>query len=314
MPRSLTTRRSLLAAVALLAALSASAGRAAEPSVKTVAFDSPAVGRTMKFNVSLPADYESSGRRYPVVYLLHGLTSDYTAWARLGAPKAAELYQLIVVMPDAGNSWYVNWAESEGTRLNNWEDAIVKDLVGYVDSHYRTIARREGRAINGLSMGGYGGLTLGLRHPDMFASIGSESGALSFARGLAARLRAGQGLPDYQPGDKANPAIGIAGFNSQSERSPKGKIFTSAEQAESYDPFHLVVSIPADKLPHIYLDCGTDDRLLAASQEFAKLLMEKKIPFTFAESPGAHAAPYWAREINQALAVQAVILRRGTTE
>ena len=64
---------------------------------------------------------------------------------------------------------------------NAWEDYIVKDLIGHVDGTYRTIAKREGRAINGLSMGGYGALMLGLRHPDMFCSIGSHSGALAFA-------------------------------------------------------------------------------------------------------------------------------------
>ena len=63
--------------------------------------------------------------------------------------------------------------DDEGQK-NAWEDFIVKDLIGHVDATYRTIARREGRAINGLSMGGYGGLTVGLRHPDLFCSIGSQ--------------------------------------------------------------------------------------------------------------------------------------------
>src|SRR5262245_31994670 len=130
--------------------------------VKTVEFDSPSVGRKMKYNLVLPAGYEKSTERYPVLYLLHGLTSNYTAWARMKVPEYARAYDLIVVMPDAGNSWYVNWAKSEDGQKNAWEDAIIKDLIGHVDATYRTIAKREGRAINGLSMGGFGGLTLGL--------------------------------------------------------------------------------------------------------------------------------------------------------
>src|SRR5262249_7118829 len=142
-------------------------------------FDAPSVGRTLKYQIILPRGYETdTGRRYAVLYLLHGLTSNYTAWAKLGAGRAAASFDdLIVVSADAGNSWYVNWAESEEGQKNAWEDCIVKDLVGHIDATYRTIASRDGRAINGLSMGGYGALTLGLRHPDMFCAIGSHSGA-----------------------------------------------------------------------------------------------------------------------------------------
>src|SRR5262245_45686751 len=136
--------------------------------VKTIEFDSPAVGRKMKYNIVLPASYEQSKeQRYPVLYLLHGLTGNYTNWAGMGVPAYARAYDLIVVMPDGGNAWYVNWAKSEDGQKNYWEDAIAKDVVGHVDANYRTIAKREGRAINGLSMGGFGGLAVGLRNPDM---------------------------------------------------------------------------------------------------------------------------------------------------
>jgi S-formylglutathione hydrolase FrmB len=285
------------------------------PLVKTIEFEAKSVGRKMKYNIALPEKYEATQQRYPVLYLLHGFTSNYTAWARLGAPRAARAYELIVVMPDVGNSWYANWAESEDGQKNDWEDFIIKDLIGHVDSTFRTIANREGRAINGLSMGGYGGLMLGLRHPDMFCAIGSHSGAVAFAKGVADRLRAGSELSppggNRTPSDKPNPDIKIEGFSSQAERSPKGKLFATAEQADAYDPFKLVLAVPKDKLPHIYLDCGTDDRLIKSNVEFAKLLMENRIPFTFAESPGGHAGAYWSREIGHSMAVQHEILRRN---
>jgi putative tributyrin esterase len=300
----------MLSASMLLVFLPA-VGRAQETPVKTVAYESPSVGRTLKYNIVLPTTYESGDKRYPVLYLLHGLSSNYTAWARMNVPKYAKGYDLIVVMPDAGNSWYANWAESDESQKNAWEDAIIKDLIGHIDSTYRTIAKREGRAINGLSMGGYGGLMLGLKHPDLFCSIGSHSGAVAFAKGVGDRLRSGEALRTRNtPSDQPNPAIGIEGFNSQVERTPKGKLFVKPEDADAYDPFKLVLTVPKDKLPHIYIDCGTEDRLLKSNQDLVKVLMENKIPFTYAESPGAHNGPYWAREVGHSMAVQYHIMQR----
>ena len=283
--------------------------------VKTVAFEAKSVGRTLKYNVALPANYEATTRRYPVLYLLHGYSGNYSNWAHMGAPKLAREHELIVVMPDGGNSWYINWAKSDEGQKNAWDDCIVKDLVGHVDATYRTIAAREGRAINGLSMGGYGALAVGLRHPDLFCSIGSHSGAVAFAKGFAERLRKGGDTPKKKgnrtPSETPNPEIGIAGFSSQAERSPKGKMFTTPEEADACDPFKLVLAVPKEKLPHIYVDCGTEDGLLKSNQDFVRLLMDNTIPFTYAESPGAHTGAYWTREIESSMAVQARVIARG---
>ena len=152
--------------------------------LETVEFFSPAVDRLMKFDIVLPKNYHDSDERYPVLYLLHGFMQNYTVWGRnlAGAYYARNLDNLILVLPDGGNSWFVNYASNEEGQLNNWEDHIVEDVITYVDTNYRTEARREGRAIAGLSMGGFGAFSLGLRHPEMFISIGSTSGALSHAR------------------------------------------------------------------------------------------------------------------------------------
>ena len=88
--------------------------------VKTVDFFSESIDRTMRYNIFLPENYNTSTKNYPVLYLLHGLTSDYWAWVRYGAPQYATNYDLILVMPDAGNSWYVNWAKSEEGQKNNF--------------------------------------------------------------------------------------------------------------------------------------------------------------------------------------------------
>jgi len=141
--------------------------------LQTVRFYSPAVDREMKFDIVLPPDYATGGRRYPVLYLLHGMMQNYTVWGRsLGAAEhARRLGELIVVMPDGGNSWFVNYAESAAGQRNDWEDHLIEDVIAHVDGHFRTEARREGRAIAGLSMGGFAALALGLRHPELFVSL-----------------------------------------------------------------------------------------------------------------------------------------------
>ena len=319
-----TVRTSLLAVVLLSLA---SVALAQEP-VRTVEFYSPAVDRTMKYNIVLPAEYDSSDERFPVLYLLHGLTQNYTAWSRLGTPVYAGLFSdLIVVMPDGGNSWYVNFAESGGGQRNDWEDHIVQDIVGHVDGHYRTIARREGRAIAGLSMGGYGSLTLGLRHPEMFISIGSTSGAISYGRDAARRARGemqprragAQRTPEEQAArDEArrrpNPRIGIEGFSSQVERTPEGRPFVTAEDADAYDPFVLIHQVPSEQLPHIYLDSGTEDRLIQVAREFAQVLFENDIPFDFMQMPGAHNSTYWTQSIGHIMSIQYEVMRRALGE
>ncbi len=285
--------------------------------VKTAEFFSESVNRTMKYNIYLPEDYESTKKSYPVLYLLHELTSNYRAWARLGAPKYASAYDLIVVMPDVGNSWYVNWAKSENGQKNNWEDYIIKDLIPHVDGTYRTIDSREGRAINGLSMGGYGAIMLGLRLPELFCSIGSHSGVIGYARSQKERLERGE-LPwvmwEERISDKPDPNIGIEGFSSQLERSPKGQIFLTEEDCNTYDSFKLVLQIPKDKLPHIYIDCGTEDGLITGARNFIRVLEDNNIPFTYAQSKGGHNGGYWSREVGLSMAVQYHIIQRQLTK
>lgn len=285
--------------------------------IRTVDFDSEAVGRRMRYNIVLPEGYEDSEARYPVLYLLHGLTSDYTAWARLGIQWHAIPYDLIVVMPDGGNSWYVNWERSDGGQENRWEDYIVRDLIGHVDANWRTTARREGRAINGFSMGGYGAVMLALRNPDLFCSAGSHSGALRFAENIAYAIRRGEEV-DIREGrnlsDEPREEIGIEGFSSQAERYPAGRIFVTADHALACDPFALVQELEPEDVPHLYIDCGTEDGLLNTSRSFVNVLMARKLPFTFSQADGGHRADYWAAEVEQSLAVQARIIRRALND
>ncbi len=287
----------------------------AEPlPVATIEFDAPSVDRTMKYNIIVPVGYEDSDERYPVLYLLHGLTSNYTAWARMRVPEYAARHEMIVVMPDVGNSWYVNYAQSDDGQKNAWEDYMINDVIGHVDANYRTIAKREGRAINGLSMGGYGGLMLGLRHPDMFCSIGSHSGAISYAAGARRRIENSNAPARRQrrePSTEPNSAIGIEGFSSQAERYPAGKAFVTLEDCDKYDPFKLVLQVPKEDLPHIHVDFGTEDRLIGSARAFVQVLQENTIPYSYAESQGGHRPDYWAREVAHSMTVQYNVIQRS---
>lgn len=294
------------------------------PGLETVEFYSPAVDRRMKFDVVLPEGYYQSEARYPVLYLLHGYMQNYTVWGRnlAAAFYARELNDLIVVLPDGGNSWFINYASSSDGQTNNWEDHIVNDVIGYVDRSYRTEPRREGRAIAGLSMGGFGAYSMGLRHSELFVSIGSTSGALSHARTAAAAIRAGvnreSGPADPQRQARIDEAdafiskiIDIPGFSTQGERTPKGVDFATAEQAEAYDPFTIIYEVPRSQMPHIYMDSGTEDGLVQEAREMAQLLMLNNVPFDYMQDHGTHNSEYWRRSIGHMMTIQNEVMQRA---
>jgi S-formylglutathione hydrolase FrmB len=269
------------------------------------------VARELAFNIILPAGYERSAKRYPVLYLLHGRGSDLNSWPGMGVPEYAAEYDLIVVMPDGGSSWYVNWAKSGGGEKSDWEDCIIKDLIGHVDGHYRTVASRAGRAIDGFSMGGYGALTLGFLHPDMFCSVNSHSGALRFMDRLRAHLNGEDVDPlIVSPERTAEFKAEAAAANSLKGLTPQGRMVTSLEECDAIDPFHLVLAVPREQLPDIRIDCGMDENLFEYSRKFAELLMEHKISFTYAQAPGRHDGENWSRAVKHSMAHQYAVLMK----
>jgi diacylglycerol O-acyltransferase / trehalose O-mycolyltransferase len=141
----------------------------------------PALSDPTRLRVLLPKGYRAdSGRRYPVLYLLHGADSDYRSWTRYGDAQAITARApMIVVMPDGGTmGWYTDWYQGDRPVQPRWESYHVGELVPWIDATYRTVAARRGRAIAGLSMGGYGALSYAARHADTFAAAASFSGAL----------------------------------------------------------------------------------------------------------------------------------------
>jgi S-formylglutathione hydrolase FrmB len=285
--------------------------------VTDVKFYSESVKRDMVINVVLPRDYEKTDTlRYPVLYLCHGLTSNYNEFKYVGVPEYLNRFDMIVVMVDVGNSWYINWATSEGDHQNNFADHVCVDVINYVDKHYRTIAERKGRAINGISMGGFGAISLGLSHPDLFCSIASHSGALSWARSQGEILQKGEKpwviwKQAYEDTVTRYRGINVPGYSTLKDRTPKGQPFIKPEDIDAVDPFSLILKVPKEKLPHIYLDCGLEDRLISATQEFMQLMIENEIPFHYGQSAGKHEEDYWGRETSVSMAIQYSVMLRN---
>ncbi len=275
--------------VLALRLLTASAGAKDYESVELAA---PHLGGIkVGFNIILPGDYAapaSSARRYPVLYLLHGYTDHYPAWVSYTRiTEYARGYEEIIVMPEGDDGFYTNnYADPK----LGWEDFLIRDLIPYVDGHYRTVVARQGRAVAGLSMGGYGAMKLGLKYPQLFAAAASLSGALASARPEWLESLHEDGIrkvieADFGPSD--NPA------------------------RVSNDPFELVKKISLSQLPQLYFSVGESDRLIEDNRKFARLLAELKIPYQYREVPGPHEWPVWDEQIQVVLALQAPVIGAG---
>lgn len=167
-------QRSALIAVLVAAALAASAGVARSQTARTVRFESATGQATVA--ILLPADYDSTALRYPVLYLLHGGTQNHTAFpARSWFARDASQRRMIVVMPHLQAFLF----SARGDDPAPVEDFLARELPAYIDSHYRTVTDKRGRAIAGISMGGYGATLLGVKRPDVFGAVGGISAALS---------------------------------------------------------------------------------------------------------------------------------------
>jgi S-formylglutathione hydrolase FrmB len=237
---------------------------------------SNAVGLNMGMNVLVP---DGRPGPFPVFYLLHGLTDDHTIWGRRSNIECySEGLPLIVAMPETGRGWYVN-AKSQPGR--NYEDLIIKDVVGFMDRTFRTIPTRAGRAIGGLSMGGWGAVNLSLKHPDMFCSVTSHSGPLVHPMYKL--------WEDNKP-DAANLEPEFIG------------IFGKTWRGTGSDNVMLAKKCPKGRRPKMRIDCGTEDFLLRNNRDFHKALVAMKFEHEYEEFPGAHHWDYWDLHVKDALA------------
>lgn len=145
-----------------------------------VTFRTPALTDATTARIILPTGYDPAADvRYPVLFLLHGGAGRYTDWSLNGAVELTADVPLITVLPDAGRSaWYTDWFNNGAGGLPMWETYHLGQLLPWVDQHFATVGTRAGRAIAGLSSGGFGTMSYASRHPDLFVAAASFSGAL----------------------------------------------------------------------------------------------------------------------------------------
>ncbi|MEO8572824.1 MAG: alpha/beta hydrolase family protein [Pyrinomonadaceae bacterium] len=255
-----------------------------KPEVRTEYLASKLMGRQMPYNVILPIGYdlkERNGQQYPVVYLLHGLSGHFENWIqRTSLVDYAASFKMIIVTPEGEDGWYTDNLTQENQQ---YESYIVKELIPAIDKKFRTLDRREHRAIAGLSMGGFGAIKFGLKYPDMFVIVGSFSGAIGAAT-----------ITEKQfPGAISKTINTIFG--------PFG-----GEVRKANDPFDIVRRATPEKIkafPFLYLDCGTEDFLFQSNREFVSLLLEKKVPHEFRQLPGAHTWKFWDKQVLEFLRI-----------
>jgi len=256
--------------------------------VVTREFASKLMGRTLPYRVILPTSYSDkseSGRRYPVIYLLHGLFGHFDNWStKTKLSDYAGQYDFIIVTPEGGDGWYTDSSTVSGDR---YESYIIQELIPEIDKNFRTLTDRNDRFIAGLSMGGDGAIKFGLKYPEKFSLVGSFSGALD------APFR-GQEYKNLRPS-----VMSVFGPESSKTRTDN-------------DIYRMVREASADAikgLPYIYFACGTEDFLFQPNRDFDALLLEKKVPHEYRELPGTHAWDFWDAQVREFLKVAETRLR-----
>jgi S-formylglutathione hydrolase FrmB len=303
-------------------AVASSQAAAAKGKVLTQTFHSEALGVDKDYLVYLPAGYDAKPNvRWPVFYYLHGLTGKETDWEHGGhLDEAADAMGLgaIVVMPDGDDGFYSDWVTEpdydacmrDGTGLflpqvqkhkstcvrhRRYETYIVHDLIGEIDSHFRTLTTRDGRAIAGLSMGGFGALELSMRHPDLFSAAASHSGVDALLYRGPHPYVGGKVELLTNPNEWGGGIVNIGTWVRQ--------IYgTDIANWQAHDPATLVGKLEPGKLA-LYLDCGTDDDFALNDQAayLHDLLVARKIDHAYFLGPGHHDFGFWRPRLPESL-------------
>jgi len=234
--------------------------------VDTLNIPSRSMAKEIKTVVILPKGY-SVNTKYPVLYLLHGYSGNYSNWVKnTTVASLADQYGYMVVCPDGGfGSWYWDIAND---RNYQYETFVSKELVDYIDQHYVTVKDRKGRAITGLSMGGHGALSLAIKHQDLYGAAGSTAGGV-----------------DFRP-FPLNWEI-------------KDRIGNYADAPQIWDDRVVINMIPKllnNKL-RLMIDCGKEDFFYPVNVALHDKLMYHNINHTFVTSEGGHNWTYWSRSI-----------------
>ncbi len=271
-----TTRFYAMMTVLLLAVVMTGSGMARDVAaqeevslLQVVNVHSAKMNRNIANTVVVPDQYfdpEYQEEQFPVLYLLHGYDGDYRNWAdKTSLEAVASTYSMIIVCPDGQDSWYV---DSPIDPKMQFETYVYKELVTYIDDHFRTIPDPKFRAITGLSMGGHGALTLAFKHPDVFGSCGSMSGCVDITQ-CADKWKIAQRLGDY------------------------------AQNKAAWESRSALLMVPNLKPGlNIIIDDGTGDVFYKMNLQMHEALLQKNIPHDFTIRPGAHTWDYWVNSLD----------------
>ena len=244
-------------------------------------FFSRTLGRTMPYRVSLPRAYSAgSNARYPVIYLLHGLSGRYDEWNGYGIDEVAsglehdgKLGGVILVAPQGGLGY---WMDQDGAGATPWASYVARDLVQHMDDTYRTVATPPGRAIGGLSMGGHGAVQIALNFPDVFTIAGAHS-------------------PSIRTRDSSPAFFGTGGA------------------FERRDPISLAKSVDVTK-QQFWIDAGQDDSWRSGAEALRDALLERGRSVEFHVFDGGHDGWYWGDHLWEYLPFYArAFARNGVT-
>ncbi len=242
------------------------------PEFSDVVVPAPSLGGELRAAVVLPPDYATSGRRYPVIYFLHGLPAAPFAYRGIGFLQRALVQipqEAILVAPQGardgdGDGEYLNWGPGR-----NWETAVAHDLPRYVDAHYRTLADRRARALVGLSAGGYGAMLVALHHLAAFGVVESWSGY-------------------FHPTDPDGTHALDLGSPAANNRASAHSLVTWLQADERRRPTFLAFYVGS-----------SDARFRAENEQFDAELRATGVPHVFAVYRGGHESAVWSRYAGQ---------------
>ena len=274
-------KKILLIVLAVLAFLPARAGK-----IVTDSLYSKVLGTQMKYNVYLPDGFEKGKTRYPVVYLLHGLSDDYTAWRDKGQMqivtdelmRSGEVRPMVIVMPGAG-CWDVHNTFNGYFNQPGWsyEDYFFKEFVPSVEKKYRCGGSKGKRAVMGLSMGGGGSTVYCQRHPDMFSSCYAMS-----------------------------PWLDEKSAEVQGDSKAKDNLELTCRSVREHSAIDFVANANEATLKKLrsvawFIDCGDDDFLLHLTFDFYSKMREKNVPAELRVRDGVHNWEYWHLALRMSL-------------
>ncbi len=267
------------------ASLNLAAEITSQGEVRTDSIKSEILNVTRKYSVYLPESYSAqTQRKYPVLYLLHGLGDNHKGWVSAGhlqdiagqSVLAGRSTEMIVIVPDASKpkDGYFN--------VEDWpyETFFFDEFIPYIEKTYRIIGDQAHRAVAGYSMGGGGATAYALKHPDMFSSVFAMSALMT--------------LPNQGRAPERNPKM---------EEFGRSVLANDCIILVAYSDQQTL-----EKLREIrwFLDCGDDDFLLEVNYDFYREMQKAKIPCQLRVRDGDHTMEYWRVSLDMALSFVSV--------